>query len=166
MLSILPKEKQVETKKIEQELLSISKYRSTVIANRFGTILILIVLITSTIITRESIRAYYVLIANALLPLFLSHVFRPKKEQNTLLLPHLAKRYNYHSFKYTAYSISFLFVCLLLYLWNHYELTNAGTRDFLSFAPIIILFIMVSIRIFGIPYYKRKLHLMLLFSRF
>lgn len=162
----LTQEKKIETKEMEQELLFISKYRSILLANYIGTILIIIVLTTSIILTRESTRAFYVLVANALLPLFLSHVFRPKKEQKPFLLPLLAKKYNYQFSKYQAYSISFLFVCFLLFLWNRIELANVLAKDFLSFAPFIILLIMVSIRIIGIPYYKRKLHNMLLFSRY
>ncbi len=149
-------------KEMSLQLMRISKFHSIIISKNIGSILLLICLVTSILLTKASVPAFYVLATNNAFPHLLTLVIKHKKEAEDLTLPLLAKKYKYTYLSYQCHSISFLIVCFLLFLWQRRELSTPSSFGLLTYAPITILFIMFMLRVCGNIYFRHKFHKMLI----
>lgn len=160
-----PNESQAKHNEIRQEVLLVSRYRSICNSKHVGSVLLLVVSVYSILITKVSLPAFYILAANNLLPFFFTFIFRQKKVEE-LYLPLFSRKYKFSHLSYKCHSISFVCVCILLFVWQQQTIKSAIAFNLTLYLPTAVLFIMVILRFSGNVYFHNKLSRSLLFCTF
>lgn len=150
---------------MEREVFKIAEFHALIQAKHLGSILLLIYLVVTFLLSINSYPSFYIFIAHNLFPLILHQIMNPKHKVETYLLPFLAKKYRYSLVRYQSNSMSFLCTCLFLFLWQQRMFRQPIDIALLFFAPTIILFLIVVLRIGGIIYYRKKLDKMLTYGK-
>lgn len=153
-------------KKMEQELQRISDYHALVIAKHTANIILLLVFLIYWSKSLTSLPLFYILLANNLLPFLFTIPFLAKKEAEVFLLPLFAHKYHYSYIHYRCNSMSFLCICIMLFLWQRQGTYVIWGISFSALIPTMILLLLLLLRIIGMIYYRNKFHQALLFLRY
>lgn len=154
--------KQTNRKEINKEIYMVSSYRALMIAKYSLSLILFLYMILATALTKVSSSPLYILLSIYFIPIVLVYFLNQLKSQRKTSdkkynLPFLLKKYHFKQECYFTNSISFLFTCLLLGLWQ-YKTNTLYSVSLFSFLPTIILLINISIRVFFTIYYIFKIH--------
>ena len=153
---------QTKNKQINKDALYIANHCALSLAKRCLTIMLIASFVVTILIGADSIPSFYILLTVNLFPYIISYMIRT--EDRETLLPDTAKRYHYTWLNYRSNSMSFLLNILFLFLWQQRNLNKEHPCTLIMYLPLMILFIVVIIRLVAIPYYRFKIHHILLYG--
>lgn len=156
-------------RKMNREILTISKYSSLMLAKHTLSILVICYIVAAMIFQYDSLPAFYILAANQLFPVILRYLIQnhaqattakqnktKKEEAADYLLPLTVKRYRYSLLQYQCNSMTFLLDCLFLYLWQR-RLQHAMATGWNLYVPTAILICILFLRTCGIAAFIAKI---------
>ncbi len=154
---------------MKKEIRQLSQYRSLIISRHFLTLILSITTIAFVTGNYNMAPLYTVILLNIFPPVLeyaISDNIKNAKlpflialaKEETFLLSHLKKKYQYSRVKYLSNSVTFLIAMLFLALWQYNFSTKALVPPYLQKLPVIILSSGLFLRIIGFPFYQVKLH--------
>ena len=167
---------QTKAEVMKKEIWMISNYRALIISKYFLSLCLFIAFYFARFFQYIMSPMYILIVLNAFPPI-LSFAFKDyaKKNDNKFsiyatkerpfLLNSLKRKYNYSRVNDISNSLTFLLTLLLLSLWQYNFNTLHNIPNKLIYLPSMIVITSVILRLFGIIFYKIKLHYTLIHNR-